>query len=231
MYDTQVTLVGNLVADPRIHTLPDGQVVASFRIASTRRRFDRSSSQWRDVGTTYANVTCWRGLGENAAASLKKGQAAIVWGRLSVRSYETKEGGKRESVDIDAFAVGPDLTRVITLVKRAERSAASAAQPDAWTAIPERIPAGTGEDDGGQHAEGDNASAEGDELTRELGAPLRDDLDDFTDADDELDEFDDELADRTESSSATGADELVGAGSGAGAGASGGRLKARFGIG
>ncbi|MGH8890428.1 MAG: single-stranded DNA-binding protein [Acidothermaceae bacterium] len=248
MYDTQVTLVGNLVADPRIHTLPDGQVVASFRIASTRRRFDRPSGQWRDFGTTYANVTCWRGLGENAAASLKKGQAAIVWGRLSVRPYETKEGGKRESVDIDAIAVGPDLSRVITLVKRAERSAsASASQADAWAAgIPERAPgAGAGRDgvDGVDGAAGDSGADEDDELGADVrdgfGGEPRDDLDGFADADDDI-EAADELADRRadESASAAGGGELVGAGASAGIGAgvgvgaaSGGRLKARFGIG
>jgi single-strand DNA-binding protein len=121
MFDTQVTVVGNLVADPRLNFTKDGQPVASFRVASTPRRLDRSTGEWRDGDTLYASVTCWRGLAENVAASLKKGQAAIVIGRLSVRPYETKEGEKRQSVDIDALAVGPDLGRVITVVKRAER--------------------------------------------------------------------------------------------------------------
>jgi single-strand DNA-binding protein len=129
MFDTQVTVVGNLVADPRLYLTSSGHPVTSFRVASTPRRFDRSSNEWRDGETLYASVTCWRGLAENVAASLKKGQSAIVIGRLSVRPYQTKEGEKRQSVDIDAVAVGPDLARVITVVKRAERGAVLAPVP------------------------------------------------------------------------------------------------------
>src|SRR5450432_2578205 len=121
MFDTQVTVVGNLVAEPRLSFTKDGQAVASFRLASTPRRFDRSAGEWRDGDTLFTSVTCWRALAENVSASLKKGSSVIVLGRLSVRPYETKEGDKRQSVDIDAIAVGTDLGRVITIIKRAER--------------------------------------------------------------------------------------------------------------
>lgn len=123
MFDTEVTLVGNLVADPRLYYTNDGHPMASFRLASTPRRFHRGSGEWRDGDTLYVNVTCWRGLAENVATSLKKGQAAIVMGRLSARLYETKEGDKRQSVDVEAMAVGPELSRVVTVVRRAERGA------------------------------------------------------------------------------------------------------------
>jgi single-strand DNA-binding protein len=121
MFDTQVTVVGNLVAEPRIAFTKEGHAVASFRLASTPRRFDRTTGEWRDGDTLFASVTCWRGLAENVAASLKKGCAVIVMGRLSVRPYETKDGDKRQSVDIDAVAVGPELARAVTIIKRAER--------------------------------------------------------------------------------------------------------------
>jgi single-strand DNA-binding protein len=121
MFDTQVTVVGNLVAEPRLSFTKDGQAVASFRLASTPRRFDRSAGEWRDGDTLFTSVTCWRALAENVSASLKKGSSVIVLGRLSVRPYETKDGDKRQSVDIDAIAVGTDLGRVITVIKRVER--------------------------------------------------------------------------------------------------------------
>jgi single-strand DNA-binding protein len=122
MFDTQVTVVGNLVAEPRLAFTNDGQAVASFRLASTPRRFDRATGEWKDGDTLFTSVTCWRALAENVSASLKKGSSVIVLGRLSVRPYETKDGDKRQSVDIDAIAVGPDLGRAITLIKRAERA-------------------------------------------------------------------------------------------------------------
>ena len=121
MFDTQVTVVGNLVAEPRLAFTKDGQAVASFRLASTPRRFDRTAGEWKDGDTLFTSVTCWRALAENVSASLKKGASVIVLGRLSVRPYETRDGDKRQSVDIDAIAIGPDLGRAIALVKRAER--------------------------------------------------------------------------------------------------------------
>ena len=174
MFDTQVTVVGNLVADPRLYSTGDGQPVASFRIASTPRRFDRVSNEWRDGDTLYASVTCWRGLAENVATSLKKGQAAIVIGRLSVKPYETKDGEKRQSVDIDAVAVGPDLGRVVTVIKRAERGVAvvpaaageggtAVSRPNDWTPIPSHVSlAGEPSGDDSGASTGDDAEPAGD---------------------------------------------------------------------
>jgi single-strand DNA-binding protein len=122
MFDTQVTVVGNLVADPRLTETKDGQPIASFRLASTPRRFDRASGEWKDGDTLFTSVTCWRSLAENVHLSLRKGNSVIVIGRLSVRPYETKDGEKRQSVDIDAMAVGPELGRATTIIKRVERS-------------------------------------------------------------------------------------------------------------
>ncbi|ABK53392.1 single-strand binding protein [Acidothermus cellulolyticus 11B] len=122
MFDPQVTILGNVVADPRLNFTADGHAVASFRLAATPRRFDRTAGQWRDGETLFASVTCWRGLAENVAASLKRGQSVIVIGRLATRWYDAKDGSRREGVEIDALAVGPDLSRAVAVVKRAERA-------------------------------------------------------------------------------------------------------------
>jgi single-strand DNA-binding protein len=159
MFDTQVTVVGNLVAEPRLALTKDGQPVASFRLASTPRRFDRVTGEWKDGDTLFTSVTCWRALAENVSASLKKGSSVIVLGRLSVRPYETKDGDKRQSVDIDAIAVGPELGRVITLIKRAER-----AVPAAQDARLAGEPAGT-DDFASVGLPGDSDDEDGDEVT------------------------------------------------------------------
>ena len=211
MFDTQVTVVGNLVADPRLNFTKDGQPVASFRVASTPRRFDRASGEWRDGDTLYASVTCWRGLAENVMASLKKGQAAIVIGKLSVRPYETKEGEKRQSVDIEAQAVGPDLARVVTVIKRAERGVA-----------PTRTPALVAVEGGDRAGAADervyNAAHAGGVAGMGGAEPA---AEGYASADDDLTAEDDELGDDLTADD----DELVGAVGG------GGRLKARFGLG
>lgn len=212
--DTQITVVGNLVADPRLSFLSNGQPKTSFRIASTPRRFDRATGEWRDGDTLYANVTCWRGLAENVAGSLKKGQSAIVMGRLSVRPYETKEGEKRQSVDIDAMVVGPDLSRVMTVVKRAERAIVPPVAQSAGGIATAESSATDRLIDGANVADSDFADAG-------FAADLGDDLDDL---DGELaDELVDELG-------VAGSADDAGADDGSPVGA-GGRLKARLGLG
>lgn len=147
MLDSLITLVGNLVADPRLNHTKDGHAVASFRIASTPRRFDRAAGEWRDGETWFVNVTCWRGLAENAAATLRRGHSVVVHGRLAVKTYETREGERRESLEIDAMAVGPDLARAVAEVRRPQRAAGSAQGDSARAseAGPELEPQGASE--------------------------------------------------------------------------------------
>jgi single-strand DNA-binding protein len=233
MFDSQLTVVGNLVADPRLSTTPDGSSVASFRIASTRRWFDRATGEWRDGDTLYANVTCWRGLAENVVASLKKGQSAVVLGRLSVRPYETKDGEKRQSVEIDAQVVASDLSRAISLVKKAERATASG---PGWLGV-DSIPAG--ESGGSVDGEGDR------DEWRPIGTPAEissvggvdDEFDDVLESGPGFDEGIGADADVFGSAAEPAEGALVGAGFGAGVSeasevaGSGGRRKGRFGIG
>jgi single-strand DNA-binding protein len=154
MFDTNVTVVGNLVAEPRLAYTKDGQAVASFRLASTPRKFDRAAGVWKDGDTLFTSVTCWRALAENVSMSLKKGTSVIVLGRLSVRPYETKDGDRRQSVDIDAVAVGPDLGRATTIVKRLERTVQPSVEAEA-PSTEDRVPSATlsdGEDGGDSDA-------------------------------------------------------------------------------
>ena len=88
MNETSVTLVGNLVHDPRLRTTVSGVDVAGFRVASTARRWDRATGRWSDAGSLFLSVTCWRTLAGNAVASLRKGDPVVVTGRLSTRTYE-----------------------------------------------------------------------------------------------------------------------------------------------
>jgi single-strand DNA-binding protein len=176
MFDTQVTVVGNLVAEPRLAYTKDGQPVASFRLASTPRRFDRATGEWKDGDTLFTSVTCWRALAENVYMSLKKGASVIVIGRLSVRAYETKDGDKRQSVDIDAMAVGPDLGRATTIIKRVERAVQSSVEaqfeaPSADDVVPS-VEVSDGDD--GDEAEGTSPGST--DWGVSLGEPFGDSL-------------------------------------------------------
>lgn len=107
--ETPVTLVGNVGGDPDLRFTPDGTAVCKFSLACTPRKLNRNSNEWRDGETSWFNVSVWRGLAENVAESLRRGDQVIVRGALSVRQYETREGGKGTSVDVEAYTVGLSL--------------------------------------------------------------------------------------------------------------------------
>ena len=110
MNDTYITIVGNVVDVPRLRQTNSGVPVASFRIASTSRRFDRDTGEWADNERLFATVTCWRAMAHNAAQSLKKGQPVVATGRFYSREY-VKDEVTRMSYELDAVAVGHDLSR------------------------------------------------------------------------------------------------------------------------
>ena len=120
--DIPLTIVGNLTADPELRFTPSGQAVANFTVASTSRLFDRQTNEWKDGDTVFIRCSVWRQYAENVAESLTKGTRVIVTGRLKVRQYETREGGKGTSVECDVDEVGPALKNATAKVNRISRS-------------------------------------------------------------------------------------------------------------
>lgn len=107
--DTIITVVGNLTADPELRYTPNGLAVANFTIASTPRIFDRQANEWRDGEALFLRASVWREFAENVASSLTKGQRVIAQGKLKQRSYETREGEKRTTFELDVDEIGPSL--------------------------------------------------------------------------------------------------------------------------
>ena len=126
MSETQITVVGNVAWTPNHKVLASGAVVTDFRMAHTPRRLDKASGEWRDLETIWYGVTCWRGLADNVAQSVHKGDRLIVTGRLSQRSYE-KDGEKRTVLEIDASSIGFDLSRYPVMTVRPARPVEPAA--------------------------------------------------------------------------------------------------------
>ena len=119
--DTVITLIGNLTADPELRFTPSGAAVANFTIASTPRAFDRQSNEWKDQETLFLRCSVWREAAENVAESLTKGTRVIVQGRLKARSYETKEGERRTSHELEVDEIGPSMRYATAKVNRNSR--------------------------------------------------------------------------------------------------------------
>jgi single-strand DNA-binding protein len=120
--ETPITVVGNLVNDPELRFTNSGAAVASFRIASTPRTFDRQSNEWKDGEALFLTCSVWRQAAENVAESLQRGARVIVTGRLKQRTYDTREGEKRTVIEIEVDEIGPSLRYATAKVQKMSRS-------------------------------------------------------------------------------------------------------------
>lgn len=116
--ETVITVIGNLTADPELRYTQNGLAVANFTIASTPREFDKASGDWKDGDSLFMRCSVWREFAEHVAGSLTKGSRVIATGRLKQRSYETKEGEKRTSIELDVDEIGPSLRYATVHVQR-----------------------------------------------------------------------------------------------------------------
>ena len=116
--EAHVTLVGNVTKECELRYTAGGRAVTSFGLAVNRRYM--VNNEWQEEGSFF-NVVCWADLAENVAASLDKGNRAIVTGRLAQRTYETREGEKRNVVEVVADSIGADLRWATCEVTRTER--------------------------------------------------------------------------------------------------------------
>ena len=137
MNETIICAVGNVATQPVFRDLVSGPS-ARFRLAVTVRYLDREKNVWTDGHTNFFTVWANRQLAANVAASLNVGDPVMVQGRLKVRS-ESREGQNRSSADLDAMAIGHDLSRGTSAFRRAVRTeqAATAPQPEPnWETLP-----------------------------------------------------------------------------------------------
>ncbi len=119
MFETQLTIIGNLLAAPEWRrTTTSGQLAASFRVASTSRRWDKANNEWVDGQSLRVRVTCWRRLAEGVVQSLTVGDPVVVVGRLYTRDWIDDSGMRRVLYEMDAVAVGHDLSRGIATFTR-----------------------------------------------------------------------------------------------------------------
>ena len=103
------TVSGLVATTPRHLVTQEGLPITSFRLASSKRRFDRTKKIWVDGETNWFTITSFRQLAINSAGSISKGDRVIVSGRLKVRDWDNGERSGT-SVEIDAESLGHDLS-------------------------------------------------------------------------------------------------------------------------
>ena len=94
----KVQLIGNLGNDPEIVNLEGGTKLAKFSIATNETYKNAKGEKVTD--TQWHNVVAWGKTAEIVENYLNKGNEVAVEGKLTHRSYETKEGEKRYVTEI-----------------------------------------------------------------------------------------------------------------------------------
>ncbi len=124
--EAQVFLAGYVAREPKFRLTKAGISMTMLRVGYTPRRVDRETGEWADGASSFVTVICWRGLADNVATCVRKGEPVLVKGRLQVRPYD-KDGVSRLAVEIEASSVGHDLARGVANFRRALRSAGGTA--------------------------------------------------------------------------------------------------------
>jgi len=102
------TVSGLVATTPRHLVTQEGLPITSFRLASSKRRFDRTKKIWVEGETNWFTINSFRQLAINSASSISKGDRIVVSGRLKVRDWDNGERSGT-SVEIEADCLGHDL--------------------------------------------------------------------------------------------------------------------------
>ena len=96
----KVFLIGNLTRPPELRYTPSGTAVADLRLA-VNRNYTTQSGEKREE-TCFLTVVVWGKQAETCGEYLDKGSPILVDGRLQTRDWETKDGQKRNVVEVVA---------------------------------------------------------------------------------------------------------------------------------
>jgi single-strand DNA-binding protein len=97
----KITIVGRLGKDPEAI----GQSGARFTVATKDRIKNEKSGQWEDRDTSWWTIKAWKTLGQQAIATLKKGQEVIIVGTIYQESWKDANGNARTSYEVNAESI------------------------------------------------------------------------------------------------------------------------------
>ena len=92
-----ITIMGRLTRDPELRYTQSQTPVASFTLAVDR---DFGSRDGGEKQTDFIDCVAWRSTAEFVNKYFQKGSMAVVSGRLQIRDWTDREGGKRRSAEV-----------------------------------------------------------------------------------------------------------------------------------
>ena len=94
----RIILMGRLTRDPELRRTGSGTAVTSFSLAVDRDFKSQSGEKAPD----FIDIVAWRNTAEFVSKYFTKGRMAVVEGRLQLRDWTDKDGGKRRSAEVVA---------------------------------------------------------------------------------------------------------------------------------
>ena len=103
----KIFILGNVTKDPEVRSMPSGQQVTSFSVATNR--FYSSTSGEKKQETEFHNVVCFGKLADISSRYLNKGGLVLIEGRIKTRNWVNAQGVKqyRTEVIADSLQLGP----------------------------------------------------------------------------------------------------------------------------
>ncbi|MBU2229092.1 single-stranded DNA-binding protein [Patescibacteria group bacterium] len=126
----KATIIGRLTRDPETKTIPSGQTVTTFSLATSFNWTDKSGQ--KQEKSEFHNIVTWGKLAEIAGQYLKKGGQIYIEGRLQTRSWDGDDGKKRYRTEI----VGENMI----MLGRPGDKPANASTPTPEAAAPQPAP-------------------------------------------------------------------------------------------
>lgn len=100
-------VLGNVTRDPEVRSLPSGQQVTSFGIATNRFYTDSSGGKKQEA--EFHNIVCFGKLADISSRYLNKGSLVLIEGRIKTRNWTNAQGVKQYRTEIiaEGMQLGP----------------------------------------------------------------------------------------------------------------------------
>ncbi|MGN7800980.1 single-stranded DNA-binding protein [Leifsonia sp. 22587] len=134
-----VAVRGFVATEPRHLVTEGGLPITSFRLVTTRRRYNRQAASWEDGGSNWYTVSAFRRLALSAADCVAKGDPVLVSGRLCLREWTGEKQGM--TVEIEADSIGHDLAWGRSRFTKSAGGDSASGAPDEAPEPPDALPA------------------------------------------------------------------------------------------
>lgn len=132
----QITITGNLTADPELRYTPSGVPVCGYNVAVNEEWTDANNVKQKKV--VFFRVSTWRGQAEPCSKYLAKGSKVLVVGKMEPsRAYTKQDGTLGASLEITS-----SLVEFLT-PKGTDASGGSSASPMDTVPTPQKATATT----------------------------------------------------------------------------------------